>query len=490
MLFNSVEFLLFFPLVTLGYFVLPGRYRWAWLLAASVVFYAFFRVVYLAILAATIVIDYAAGRLIEQAHGRRRKAYLVMSLVANIGVLAIFKYYNFLNDNISGLYSLLHLGAYPLPALKILLPIGLSFHTFQAMSYTIEVYRGHQPAERHFGLYALYVMFYPQLAAGPIERPQHLLPQLHAHHSFSYERLRSGLLLLAWGLFKKVVIADRVAVVVNQVYDHYPQYTGFPLLFATACFTLQVYCDFSGYSDIALGAAEVMGFRLMKNFDRPYFAQSLRELWQRWHISLSTWFRDYVYQPLGGNRQGSARHALNLLATFTLSGLWHGAAWNVVAWGALHGLLLIGGTWTRPLRQRLAGAAGLTRVPRLHAALNVACTLTLFGGALAVFRCATLAQAHHVLGHMFTGLGTQLSHPTQWLALASELGLPKAQLAIAALAVSVLFLAEWLQGGGALRLRLLNRPAWVRWPAYYALVLSILLGAYASADPDFFYFRF
>ncbi len=489
MLFNSVEFLCFFPIVTLGYFLLPHRHRWWWLLAASCVFYMFFKAVYILILFFTIIIDYVAGIQIAQAHGKRRKWYLVMSLVANVGVLAVFKYYNFLNDNISGLYSLFG-GHNPIPYLTILLPIGLSFHTFQAMSYTIEVYRGHQPAERHFGIYSLYVMFYPQLAAGPIERPQHLLPQLHAEQTFSYQNLRSGLVLMAWGLFKKVVIADRVAVVVNQVYDHYPQYVGFPILFATACFTLQVYCDFSGYSDIAIGAAEVMGFRLMKNFDRPYFSESMRELWQRWHISLSLWFRDYVYVPLGGNRRGPARQYGNLLMTFTLSGLWHGAAWNVVAWGAIHGLLLVGGAITRPVRQRLAEAVGLMQWPRLHTVLNVACTMALFGWALAVFRCATLSQARHILGYMFADLGTQITSFTNIKEMIGTLGLPKSQLALAMLGVGALFGVEWLQGRVAMRSWLWARSGWVRWSVYYTFVLSILLGAYASADPDFFYFRF
>jgi alginate O-acetyltransferase complex protein AlgI len=320
MLFNSYEFLVFFPVVTVLFFLLPHRFRWLHLLLASCAFYMAFVPVYIVILLLTIVIDYWAGILIENASGSQRKFYLAMSLVANIGVLAIFKYYNFFIDNIN---NLLHLSnsSTSLPLLNIILPIGLSFHTFQAMSYTLEVYRGNYPAERHFGIYALYVMFYPQLVAGPIERPQNVLPQFHKKHSFNYDRIASGLRLMAWGLFKKVVIADRMAFMVNEVYNQPHNYHGLPLLVATIFFSIQIYCDFSGYSDMALGTARVMGFELLKNFDRPYFSKSISEFWRRWHISLSTWFKDYLYISLGGNRVTLPRACFNLFFVFMVSGL-------------------------------------------------------------------------------------------------------------------------------------------------------------------------
>ncbi len=489
MLFNSVEFLAFFPVVTLGYFLLPHRHRWWWLLAASAGFYVVFRWVYLLILVFTIAVDYVAGRLIEHAHGKRRKAWLILSIAANLGVLAAFKYYPFITENLGGLAAALGVGN-PLPVVAWALPIGLSFHTFQAMSYTIEVYRGRQPAERHFGLYALYVMFYPQLVAGPIERPQNVLPQLRAPHAFSYPRLISGLQLMAWGLIKKMVIADRLAVLVDQVYDHPSQYTGLPLLLATAAFAIQIYCDFSGYSDIALGAAETMGFSLMKNFDRPYFAQSVAEFWQRWHISLSTWLRDYLYIPLGGNRVGAGRHYINLGITFVLSGLWHGASWHFVVWGALHGAYLVAATATAAPRHRLAAALGLHAGRRRTAVLNILTTGALVSFAWIFFRAATLADAAYICRHLFTGLGQQL---TDWRALPTlltGLGLPKSQLAIGGAAVAALVAIEWLQHAGPLRPRLVLAPAWVRWPAYYGLVLSLLLLAYATSNPEFIYFQF
>lgn len=255
-----------------------------------------------------------------------------MSLVANIGVLSFFKYYNFFASNIN---ILTHKDL--IPFLSIILPIGLSFHTFQAMSYTIEVYRGNQKAERHFGIYALYVMFYPQLVAGPIERPQNLLHQFHDKHFFEADRLFDGLRLMLWGFFKKVVIADRLSIYVDAVYNNPHQYSHYlNCMLATFFFTIQIYCDFSGYSDIAIGAARCMGFDLMTNFKRPYFSRNIREFWSRWHISLSTWFRDYLYIPLGGNRVRRSRVYFNTAAVFLISGLWHGANWTFIIWGALH----------------------------------------------------------------------------------------------------------------------------------------------------------
>lgn len=340
MLFNSIEFVIFFILVTSLYFLLPHKYRWFLLLVASCYFYMAFVPIYILILFFTIVIDYYAGILIEEAEGKRKRKFLILSLVANIGVLAVFKYYNFLNDNLT---FLLHGAGWenPIPYLSILLPIGLSFHTFQAMSYTIEVYRGHQKAERHFGIYSLYVMFYPQLVAGPIERPQNLLFQFRTEHHFEYDRVVSGLRLMLWGLFKKLVIADRLAIYVNAAYGQPEQHSGITLMLATFLFAFQIYCDFSGYSDIAIGAARVMGYDLMKNFNRPYLAASVSEFWKRWHISLSTWFTDYLYISLGGNRVSVPRWYFNLFFVFLVSGLWHGANWTYVIWGALNGLYLI-----------------------------------------------------------------------------------------------------------------------------------------------------
>ncbi len=295
--------------------------------------------VYLFILGGSIVVDYIAGIAIEKSSGAKRKSFLILSLAANIGVLTVFKYYNFIAENIN-LISIAAFNSRALETLKILLPIGLSFHTFQAMSYTIEVYRSNQKAEKNFGVYALYVLFYPQLVAGPIERPQNLIHQFYDEHTFNIERFKSGLTLMLIGLFKKVVIADRLSIAVDYSYSNLNQQSGLSLAVATFFYCFQIYCDFSGYSDMAIGAARIMGFDLMKNFNAPYFSKNLSEFWKRWHISLSTWFKDYLYIPLGGNRVSSFRKFFNLFIVFALSGLWHGANYTFIVWGVMHALLL------------------------------------------------------------------------------------------------------------------------------------------------------
>lgn len=341
MLFNSVEFLIFFVVVSILYFSLPYKGRWIMLLAASCFFYMFFKVVYIFILFFTIIIDYYAGILIEkQKDQKKRKFFLAWSIVANVGVLAFFKYFNFLNGNLSGLLTWMGYEN-PVPFLKILLPIGLSFHTFQAMSYTIEVYRGKQKAEHHFGIYALYVMFYPQLVAGPIERPQNIIHQLKENHQFDYEKFKSGLNLMMWGFFKKIVVADRLAIYVGKVYGDCTYYDSLQIAIATIFFAIQIYCDFSGYSDIAIGAARTMGIDLMTNFNRPYFSTNIREFWSKWHISLSSWFRDYLYIPLGGNRVAYSKQIINVAIVFMVSGLWHGANWTFIIWGSLHAFYIV-----------------------------------------------------------------------------------------------------------------------------------------------------
>jgi len=341
MLFNSIEFLFFFIVVTALYFTLPHRFRWFLLLVASCIFYMAFIPAYILILFATIVIDYFAGIYIEDTLGKKRKRYLIASLVANVGVLAIFKYFNFFVDNTNVVISHLGFNFQPLPYWKIILPIGLSFHTFQAMSYTIEVYRGNQKAERHFGIYALYVMFYPQLVAGPIERPQNLLHQFWEEHKFSFENLLFGLRLMLWGLFKKVVIADRLSIYANAIFSNQEQYPAIQLIIGMLCFTIQIYCDFSGYSDMAIGAARTMGFNLMVNFNRPYFSTNIQEFWAKWHISLSTWFRDYLYISLGGNRVQQWKIYRNVAIVFITSGFWHGANWTFIVWGAIHAFCIV-----------------------------------------------------------------------------------------------------------------------------------------------------
>lgn len=339
MSFTSLQFLVFFMVVTLGYYRLKDqKMRVLLLLAASCYFYMAFVPQYILILLGTIVIDYFAGIQIARSSGKSRRMWLILSIIANVGILAFFKYYNFLLVTFLPFIYWLSPES-NIPLLDIVLPIGLSFHTFQAMSYTIEVYRGNQPPERNFLTYALYVLFYPQLVAGPIERPQNVLPQLHEFKSYDRNAVREGLGRMLWGFFKKVVIADRLSMMVDYCFDHTSTLSSASLAAGAIFYSFQIYCDFSGYSDIGIGAARVMGIRLMENFDEPYRARTMSEFWTRWHISLSTWFRDYVYIPLGGSRKGEGRRKLNVVIVFLLSGLWHGANWTFVVWGGLHGLL-------------------------------------------------------------------------------------------------------------------------------------------------------
>jgi alginate O-acetyltransferase complex protein AlgI len=484
MLFNSFTFLIFFPVVVAVYFVIPYRLRWAWLLAASCYFYMAFIPVYIFILFFTIAIDYPAGILIEGAEGRRRKWFLVMSIIANVGVLAVFKYFNFLNANTRAIAEVFH-WPYELPALNLILPIGLSFHTFQAMSYTIEVYRGRQKSERHLGIYALYVMFFPQLVAGPIERPQNLIHQFYERHDFDYDRVTEGVKRMAWGLFMKVVIADRLADYVNPVYNSPLSYEGLTLVIATIFFALQIYCDFAGYSQIAIGAAEVMGFKLMRNFNRPYLARSIGEFWSRWHISLSSWFRDFVYIPLGGNRVQPLRWYYNLFITFLLSGLWHGANWTFVIWGALNGFYLISSIVTRRARERVTAAVGLMRHPPTHAALRVLTTFALTCFAWIFFRAGSLHDALRIISRM-------LVRPTPHQIIPDGLraeGITKLEVAYSAALIVALMAFEQVGTRVNIARRFAEQPAWVRWPAYYAFCMAVwLLGI--STEKAFIYFQF
>jgi alginate O-acetyltransferase complex protein AlgI len=363
MLFNSLSFVIFFLVVSSLYFALPHRFRWVLLLAASCFFYMCFIPIYILILAATIGVDYVAGILIERTPDPApKKAYLTMSIVSVCAILFVFKYFNFFNNNFAALARVLHWN-YPIKTLRLLLPIGLSFHTFQSLSYVFEVYRGRQRAEKHFGLYSLYVMYFPQLVAGPIERPQNLLHQFKEVKHFDWQRLWDGVSLSIWGLFKKVVVADSLSIYTDTIYNHSQQHTGTSLLLATYFFAIQIYCDFSGYSDIARGISRIYGIELMKNFETPYFAKSISEFWSRWHISLSTWFRDYVYIPLGGNRVSPGRSMFNIAVVFLISGLWHGANWTFVIWGALHGFYYLVWRSLEPVaadvRRRIAAAGSL-----------------------------------------------------------------------------------------------------------------------------------
>lgn len=479
MLFNSLEFAIFFPVVTVIFFLLAQRWRVHWLLAASCFFYMAFIPVYILILLVTILIDYFAGIYLERVEERKRRALLWVSILSTCTVLFFFKYFGFFTGSFVGVADLLgwHLSR---PVISIILPIGLSFHTFQSLSYVVEVYRGKQKAEHDFVVYATYVMFFPQLVAGPIERPQNLLHQFREWHDFDYGNVTAGLKRMAWGFFKKLVVADRLALYVNDVYTAPRQHNGLQLTVATVFFAYQIYCDFSGYSDIAIGAAQVLGFRLMENFRTPYYALTTSEFWRRWHISLSTWFKDYLYVPLGGSRVSKQRHIANLLITFGVSGLWHGANWTYVVWGLLNGLYLVTGWLTKDLRDRFFNIFGLYENTFIRKGIMLGTTFILTCLAWTVFRARNVSDAIYVLTHWATGWDFHNIATDQfWLRQ-----LPVAIASILALEIGQLFYDRF-----SVSSFLGKMPMPLRWACYAGFVmLVVMFGVYHKMQ--FIYFQF
>jgi D-alanyl-lipoteichoic acid acyltransferase DltB (MBOAT superfamily) len=391
----------------------------------------------------------------------------------------VFKYFAFFTGTFAGITGFIG-WQFDNPTLNIILPIGLSFHTFQSLSYVVEVYRGHQRAEHDFTTYATYVMFFPQLVAGPIERPQNLLHQFHQRHEFDYDRVTSGLKRMAWGFFKKLVVADRLAIYVNDVYGAPQQFNGLQLTLATIFFAYQIYCDFSGYSDIAIGSARVLGFKLMENFDTPYFSRSIAEFWRRWHISLSTWFRDYVYFPLGGSRVGPVRRIRNIVITFGISGLWHGAAWTYVVWGLLNGVYLIFGWITLPVRARIYKMLGMREDNILRNASMLVCTFILTCAAWVFFRAQSLPDAWYILSHLGTNWDLGAIKTPNFLLRQ----FPAAVAAIITLEAAQLVNSKFPVGKSISAL-----PTLLRWPAYASFIFGVILfGVYRSSQ--FIYFQF
>ncbi|HOZ46162.1 MAG TPA: MBOAT family O-acyltransferase [Candidatus Hydrogenedentes bacterium] len=492
MLFNSLQFVLFFPTVAFVHFALPPRYRWAWQLAASYFFYMCWEPGYAALILISTLVDYAAGILLGRTTRQAtRRGCLFFSLAANLGLLFFFKYYNFFADSIRT--ALEDLGfECALPLSGFLLPVGISFYTFQTLSYTIEVYRGNQEPERHLGRFALYVAFFPQLVAGPIERAPRLLPQLRRWPSFDYDRVTDGLKLIFWGLFKKVVIADRLASFVTPIYQSPSAHSGLALSTATLFFAFQIYCDFSGYTDIAIGAARVFGVDLMDNFKRPYAARSIRDFWRRWHISLSTWFRDYVYIPLGGSHVTLRRWQVNILVVFFLSGLWHGANWTFLAWGLLHGGYLLAGHTIEPVRARLAAAVHLDRHDRLLQIIQTLSTFGLVCFAWIFFRANTLSDAVYVATHWyrdwnwpqtfhaFINMGPTINMEPYFFL--KEFGLSIGL-------IGFLTIVQAFQAREPIRVRMHRWPLWLRFGVYsLGLWFMFLFGVFRQQE--FIYFTF
>lgn len=467
--FNSLQYLLFLPVVVLLYYLLPRRLKDPMLLAASYYFYMCWQPVYAALMLFSTAVTWVSGLVMDR-YPRKKRLWLALSLLINLAILFVFKYFNFFSHTLASLFG--RQG----PTLNVLLPVGISFYTFQALGYSIDVYRGDLPAERNFLNYALFVSFFPQLVAGPIERADNILPQLKSPRPFRPENIQAGILPILWGLFKKVVIADNLAVLVNTAYGDVAAASGAQLFFATGCFAFQIYCDFSAYSDIARGSAKLLGIDLMQNFNAPYAADSVRDFWRRWHISLSGWFRDYLYFPLGGSRVPRWRHCLNVLIVFLVSGLWHGAAMTYVVWGLLHGLFQIVEILTQKKGPRKPAPAPV-RLCRILWTFALVCFAWIF------FRAASLSDAMVAIRRIFTTFG----RPGSIL----QLGLSKATLCSTFLAVVLLILVD-LKGADGVLTRVSRSGAW-RFAAYYMLCMVIFLFGYYGAGynpQDFIYFQF
>lgn len=490
MLFNSLEFLIFFPIVTLLYFAIPHRARYIWLLLASYFFYMCWNPKYALLMAFSTVTTYLSGILISKSRkSGYKKLWVALSFTVNIAILFFFKYFDFAVNNINVLLSSIGVELIN-PAFDVILPVGISFYTFQALGYTVDVYREDIEPEKNILRYALFVSFFPQLVAGPIERSGNLIKQLREKHYFDTKNVAEGLMLMLWGFFEKLVIADRAAYIVDTVYNNYTSYKGFTIVIATVLFAFQIYCDFASYSDIARGAAQVMGFNLMKNFNTPYFSLSVGEFWRRWHISLSSWFRDYLYIPLGGNRKGKLRKYFNLMVVFFLSGLWHGASWNYVVWGVLNGFYQIIGDMTKKLRGRVSLLLGLNKEVFSSKLAKGITTFALVDFSWIFFRAGSFSAALDIIKNMFSEFNLWIFTDGTLFSL----GLDSADFFVLLISLGVLLIMSVLKYKGInIRETLSKQGLWFRYLVYLGGIFAVLIFGIYGPEYDasqFIYFQF
>ncbi len=493
MLFNSVEFLIFLPIVFALFWVTPARFRWIPLLIASYFFYMYWNPKLVFLILFTTAVSFVCGMLLERYADRPRakRVILAVTLVSSLGVLLFFKYFNFLYEAFYGLVGLFGGGAAP-GFFDIMLPVGISFYTFQTASYVVDVYRGSVKAERHLGYFALFVTFFPQLVAGPIERPGNLLPQLRAEQTLRSVDFVGAFRFMMVGFFKKIAVADAIGLIVNAVYNDVASANGLAALIATVLFAVQIYCDFSGYSDIAVGCAKLFGVNLTENFRTPYASRSIKEFWNRWHISLSGWLRDYVYFPLGGSRVKRARWVLNITIVFFVSGLWHGASYNFIIWGLLHAFFQIVGFFTLPYRNKFWQRVGKDPNGRLVGTLRVIGTCALATFAWIFFRASTPAQALTVIGKIFSDYGGA----GYWAATRDILGLtlPLAVYTVLALCMMI-FVERFKYPDASGEQRLSARGRSVLRFCGYAVMIWCVIGVWvvlqaADVGSSFIYFQF
>ena len=493
MLFNSFDFLIFFPITLFVYFVLPRKIRWLWLLGCSAYFYMCWKAKYILLIGFSIAVTWIGSIIMDYCRksgmdGKKEKLiskitlYTVLAL--NLGILFVFKYYNFFIDNITAVSGIV------LPYLRFALPVGISFYTFQALGYSIDVYRGTIQAEKNPFRYALFVLFFPQLVAGPIERASNLLPQIQKPTKFDIDNLQKGLLIIGWGMFMKVVIADRLSIFVDKVYNGYTQADGALLLLATLLFAMQVYCDFASYSVIALGVAKTLGFKLMRNFNFPYSSKSLAEFWDRWHISLSKWFEDYIYQPfVWGSKNKQKATYWGFVLVFVVSGFWHGARWTYVVWGLIHAMYRVVGALTKKKRRKFYKKIGLTKCEKLYDFGRMFTTFLLVDFTYIFFRADTLPQAFSIVKSIL--FNTNIS--VLFTDVLFTYGLDEKDLIVALVSLAVLWIVDILQSKIDLADKILSMKMPVKWLVCITLILSILIfGVYGpqyDATP-FIYFQF
>lgn len=483
MAFNSITFGLFLLISFFIYYLISPQKQWVFLLCINIIFYASYTPQHIFLLGLITLITYWGAIRIEQSHTQQAKRkWFITILICCLGFLIFFKYFNFFSTSLCSLASLLTGQTQTDPfIIQLLLPIGISFYTFQTVGYLIDVYRGQTPAERHLGIYAVFVSFFPQILSGPIGRGNQLLPQYHNHKTFQYTDVTYGLKLMAWGYFKKIVIADSYAIYVNMIYDSVNQYHGFSLFLATLMFTIQIYCDFSGYSDIAIGIARLFGIHIPQNFKSPYFASSIKDFWSRWHISLSQWLRDYLYIPLGGNRKGTTRAYLNLLITFVISGLWHGANWTYVLWGGIHGI--------GQIIEKVFLSTGATRrkFPPIHRIFNTLLTFAFCAFAWSFFRANSINDAIYILSNITAGI----SSPIAYLKTAyTDLSLSWISIFYLVLPLIPLTIFDYF----SLRFDVIGKisalPIRKRWIIYIIFTLFAIFMMPAASGHQFIYFQF
>lgn len=492
MIFSTIRFVIFFSITFLMYYTVKGKYRWLILLSASYFYYISWSFKYAILLLATTSISFVLAKFMDrEKNSSSKKRYLCLSLMLNLGILFIFKYFNFFNDTIGLVLTKMNIPQI-IPNFKLLMPLGVSFYTFQIIGYMIDVYRGKIRAEKNFGVFALFVSFFPQIVAGPIQRGNEFLHQFYQKRQMNLVKVKEGLILILWGLFKKIAISDKLAVYVNKVYDNPYDYSGIILIVATFLFSIQLYCDFSGYSDMAIGYAKILGFELKSNFDRPYFAKSIQEFWRRWHISLSTWFRDYLYIPLGGNRVSRIRSYLNIFIVFLLSGLWHGANWTYIVWGALHGLYLI----VFQLLKKADNGYILKKLQpnkfqKLKDLIHTVITFSIVTFAWIFFRANKISDAIYIVKNLFTDVGYIFDIHYMGKVLIG-IGLTKYDCFLVFIPIFILFVMHIVQKENTLTEFIINKPLIIRWGIYYLLIFSIiLLGGYGNAEStQFIYSQF